>query len=392
MDIKDKLLKIISNRTAVSEDQQTAVSNLIEKINHLEITDNTVAIIESFTYHAVIQPSIIKYFLELGYNVHLYNLPSHQKSNALIRCDFNKNNFNVFTFPYFPNEQNFYDLFLNYKVIFVCTLFTHNGYNFANNMNTNYQLRYNKNNVYFIDHDLISVQKNINTIEQGLLDNNKIFVLRNNILYKNRILPFVSPIDFGNIKSTQKHSDIVNFISIGGGFTKNVHNFTALFDYIDKLIANNIKNFHISFIGVTKEHLEPYLTDDNQKYISVFGYVSFEKLYTEIEQADFILFNIDRNSNVYEKYSKYGISGSYLLSLGFRKPALVYEELSYIYNIENCCLPYNEKTFYDALVHAINMDIEDYQILQENLEALKENLQRISIENLKTVIKEINNG
>ncbi len=248
MDIQERLKKIIEQKRNISSVIDDKINEKINVIKQKSVKDNSIAIIESHKKHAEVYPSVVKYFLDLGYNVDLFILDEHENMNSTLRCDFDKDKFRQFSFPIMPTNQAFYEILKQYKYIFLMTMFTHDGYYYINNLEKNLIKKYNRDNVYCIDHDFMSIQKNIETIEQRFLNNNKVFVLRNNIMYENKILPFVSPTYFGKVNITQKNTDIFNFISIGGGLQNNLRNFKLLFETVNQLINKGITNFKITFI------------------------------------------------------------------------------------------------------------------------------------------------
>ena len=207
----------MTSKKEISQEDKHCIDIELDKLKNICILPNTVAVIESHKTHSEVYPSIMKYFLDLGYNIHLFCLKEHTKMNPLSRCNFDKTKIEIFSFPTMPETQSFFDMFNAYSLIFVATIFTHNGYSFINALEKLYMKKYQKNNVYCIDHDFTSVEKNIQTIEQRFLDNHKVFVLRDGIAYKGAMLPFLTASYFGEYISNDKLNKIRTFVCVGGG-------------------------------------------------------------------------------------------------------------------------------------------------------------------------------
>lgn len=385
MDMKERLAKIMAQKRGVTPEILEKNNEVINQIKESETKNNTVAIIESHKKHAEVYPSVIKYFLDLGYNVHLFHLEEHVELDSLKNCNYPKEKFQTFAFVKMPETQEFFDLLNNYTLIFVATMFTHDGYNFLNALEENYIKKYSKENVFCIDHDFTSIQKGIQTIEQRFLDKNKVFVLRDNIKYHNKNLPFISPIYLGEYK-LEKHilNNKKEFLCVGGSLQNNLRNLDLLFKSIGKLIDNGVKNFKVIFVGTTEKNLENWLTDINRPFIDIRGFLPFDEMNKTIINSDFLMYNTDNTVNEYSKYLTLGITGSYSLNIAFIKPALVYEELAKAYELDDCSILYTAD-LYSAMKKAIELSQSEYDIMQEKLIAKNQKLQQQSRENLKNV-------
>lgn len=383
MGIKEQLAKAIAQKRGFTDEVLKENEEIISSIE--VVNDKTIAVIESFRKHAEVYPAIIYYFLEMGYDVHLFRLQEHQKDESLCRANFDKDHFKIFQFPIMPESESFFELLNSYKFIFVNTIFTHDGYNFANALDGGYLKKYNKDNVYFIDHDFVSLQKNLETIEKRMFEQNKLFVLRDGIEILGQKLPYVSPTWFGEYRTPTK-KEKTHFICVGGGYQKNLRNFERLFCSLNSLIEAGNTDFDLTVIGATREMLDEYLTAENEMYINILGFATYEALYKCMEASHFIIFNIDETCNEYEKYLKTGITGSYSLSLAFSKPAIILEDLAKAYGFTEFSLMYSDDLAV-VLRKAIETTQDEYQILQKRITDINNNLQKMSIKNLKTYIE-----
>lgn len=385
MDMKERLAKIMAQKRGFTPEILEKNNEIIKQIKETKIKNNTVVIIESHKKHAEVYPSIIKYFIDLGYNVHLFHLEEHVELDSLKNCDFDKENFQSFAFPKMPETQEFFELLKNYSLIFIATMFTHDGYNFLNALEENYMKKYSKENVFCIDHDFTSLQKDIQTIEQRFLDSNKVFVLRDNIKYNNKNLPFISPIYFGNY---ELRNHILNktkeFICVGGSLQDNLRNLDLLFKSINHLIEDGITNFKVIFVGTIEKNLETWLNAENRPFIDIRGFLPFDEMNQTIINSDFLMYNTDDTVNEYSKYLTLGITGSYSLNIAFAKPSLIYDELAKAYDLADCSLTYTDN-LYEVMKKAIEFPQSEYDTMQEKLVVKNQELQQQSRENLKNL-------
>lgn len=388
MSLIKRLNQIMISKRQICENDKCLIDETLKDLKTISILPNTIAIIESHKTHAEILPSAIKYFMDLGYNVHLFCIKEHEKMRPLDRCNFDKRKIKVFSFPTMPEIQDFFDMLYNYSLVFVTTIFTYNGYSFLNALEKNYMKKYAKNNVYCIDHDFTSVQNNIETIEQRFLSNNRVFVLRRGITYKDKMLPYLTASYFGEYILKNNLNQRIEFVSVGGSLQSNLRNLKLLFSTIDKLIDNNIDNFKIIFIGSTEANLKELINDKNKNYLDIKGFIPFDIMIDTINNADFILYNIDKLSSQYKKYLTWGITGSYNLTLAFSKPSLIYKDIAKAYNIDKCSITYIND-LYLAMKKAIQMPEREYLIMQTQITKINKELQEKSLQNLKDIVDEI---
>ena len=126
---------------------------------------------------------------------------------------------------------------------------------------------------------------------------NDIITLRK-LNYKNASSTVVNPNYFGKIQITPKNKEITNFITIGAIQGKRNNN-DLVINAAKKLINLGIKNFKITVIG--KGHLK-HLPKEIQKYFDIKGRLPFDKMYDEIEKADFLLTSYTKNNPKHFRY------------------------------------------------------------------------------------------
>ncbi|MDR1167963.1 MAG: hypothetical protein LBK53_03615 [Heliobacteriaceae bacterium] len=390
MSILDRVKKLMNKKQLIltAEDQKVMSHEVSEFIKNAGMKSKTVAVLEPHPWHGEVYPAFIKYFLDLGYDVHLLVDAQHTGLNSLVNCNFPSDRFKMFEFAHFPIKQEFYDFLVNYEYLFLMTVLTHDGFHYALSLERNFLQKYNKNNLYCISHELSSLNNRTETFESRMVDKNRVFVLRDKIKYKEKELPFVSPVYFGDIKITSKNKK-TKFISIGGVWKKGLRNFDNLFNTMKKLHENNIRNFEIIFVGVDKVSLEAYITPEIQPYITLIGRVPYNQLFNCVEDADFILFNSDPTTKDFDKYMHYGITGNYMHTLAFQTPGLIYEELGNEYLLDNTRAIHYTNDLYDAMKKAIEISPEQYEQMQNNLGELKETLMAESFKNMKQAFGEV---
>jgi hypothetical protein len=385
--MQDRIKNIIKQKWPQVTPEDIAVMNVeIDNLLKTNVKPHTVAIMEPHAWHGENYPSVMKNFLDLGYNMHLLVNAEHLKVNSLVNCPFPSDRFKIFPFKHFPNTLSFFEFLLNYEYLFLMTTLTHEGFHHALSLENNYLQKYDKNNLYCISHELSSLDNEADTFDRRMLNSGRVFVLRGGIEYNGQEIPFVSPVYFGecdNTKGTAPKNKKTKFISVGGVWKKGLRNFDNLFKAIQKLHENNIRGFEVVFVGVDKILLESYLTPEMRAYITLIGRVPFKDLYDSVRTADFILFNTDYTTADYEKYLHRGITGNYSLSIGFGKPGLIYEELGEEYLLDAARAVNYTDDLYEAMKTAIEMPPGKYELMCNNLVEFKRQLEQKSLENMK---------
>ncbi|GMO56858.1 MAG: hypothetical protein Ta2D_02100 [Rickettsiales bacterium] len=343
---------------------------------------NTICVMEFYCHYEVI-PSIIKYLLDLGYNVHLFVKNEQNSLNSLINCDFPTDNFQIFTIPKFVNRDEVFNSLLQYKHIFLLTSL----FEIHKVFYERYVKQFGKDNFTYISHHFNhSPEVPIGEeSENFFVKHNRIFTLRDKIKYGEKTVPFFYPIYFGSINITPKNK-VVRFISTGT-WTKGVRNFDTLFESMKKLIANNITNFVVEIVGKINFDITGL-----EKYFYSKGKVSFADMYESMEQSDYLLFLLDKNMDIgtYNRYLKYATTGTLGLAVGFQKVSLITNELGELYGLDSSrAINYNDDDLYDAMKTAIEMGDEEYLKKQNNLGKYKDELMKKSVENLDKYINEV---
>ena len=229
-----------------------------------------------------------------------------------------------------------------------------------------------RNNTIFVFHEITFAQR----IYKRYFNGNRIWTLGNMSIGKQ-----VNPHYFRNIKISERNSKTRFFM------TSTAHrNYNYLIKTIMKLYENNF-SFEIIITGRSKRFSKQKIPKSLNKIFKFKPNVSFLELYKDIENSDFIIIPLNPRSKNDNLYKTTKVTGSMQLVLGFLKPALINQEFSDFYNLNNKnSLIYNNYNLYDVMKKAIRMNNEEYKILQRNLYKLENKIYNASINNIiKTI-------
>lgn len=365
-ELKDKIEKIVASKT---RDNQKEEKNFPFET----IPDNTVLLIETNNFHSELLPGIARYFVDLGYNVDILLSYYESKLNPFSRYLFRKiriktiesgkileildsKKIKKYSFIYFNSDK------VNYHKSFATDYFS--------------KIDYPENRKIFMLHhpDASSYQGEGHVCMLG------------DFTFKGRKPFIVTPTYFGNIKINPKNNK-TRFIVIGNVDQKR-KNFSLLLKSAEELVNENKKDFEIVVVSRQGDISIPPSISEQVRFL---GKLSYEEMYSEIEKSDFFLALLDTSIPEHERYASKGISGTFLLSWGFRKPCIIEEYFAAKYNfdINNSVIYKNSASFTDSLRSAIEMDRRRYLDMQMSL---SENVMKIaekSIENLENFIPDL---
>ena len=346
--------------------------NLFRKsVKHINVRDNSVLIIEFFTVHGEVLPGLVKYSLDLGYNVDvIIRKPDsfHKESRndpGLFYCFNNDARVNIKTLSSFDMNllfrssdiDNYKHIILNtftdgmeYKELYKIDLFRLKPICMIHNPD--------------INHSYVTTNKIISLVKMHRINKKPPYIVNSHY--------------YGNFSRSNKNT-ITTFIALN---TKDLfrRNINLLFEATDKLYEKGIYNFHVKIIGNGIP-----IPDKYRDNFILFDSLNFQDLYKEILSSDFILALIDRASVEYTNKA----SGSYQLSYGFLKPLLLQNGFSDIsgFTDNNSVLYSDNSELYDAMNKCIEMSDIDYTNLIDNLEKTEKELYSYSLNNLKTVLE-----
>ncbi len=232
-----------------------------------------------------------------------------------------------------------------------------------------------KNKLFFVEHETC------HSADNGTWNPNLITLRKVN--YKGINSVVVNPHYFGDIKITPKNK-ITNFITIGAIQNKKKNN-SLILKSVEDLYNKGYRDFKITVVG--KGHLKD-LPEKLRPFIDIKGRLPFNKMYDELEKADFMLTAYNENDPMHIRYNTSGTSGNFQLVYGFLKPVVIIESFAEIngFNNENSILYKNDNEYTSALEKGIKMSIEEYAKMQASLKEYKDELYESSLKNLKGLI------
>jgi len=338
---------------------------------NITIKRNTILIFEPNKYHHECTPGYTKYFIDLGYNVDI--LMHILGINSMILLD-EIENIRLFTF------KNRDQIMKNYKNL---AFIIQNYYDYVLLQSTDK----NKKSLY-IKLNLLNV-------------NNSIFVFHEiswaDIYYikyfaQNRIWTLgniskgiqVNPHYFGNIKIKGKNKKTRFFIT-----STAYRNYKNLIESVKKLKKENF-NFDLIVTGRSKRFGSKKIPKIIKKNF-IFKYkVSYSELYKYIQSSDYIIIPLDPNSENDILYKTTKASGSIQLVYGFLKPAIINENFSEFYQLnDKNSLLYNNHNLYEIMKKSILLNKKDYKTMQNNLQILAKVIYKKSILNIQKVIPKL---
>ena len=351
-----------------------------DKFRTSYIDNNTVLVTELNDVHGEVIPGIVKYFLDLSYKVDILVTFKQLASGVL---NIFKNNENVRIFCFY--RESLINIIKNenlssYKCIFITSYYL---YYVSSNWPSvkDYIKNIDKKNK-----NMIIMEHHLDLVNEKYIKNNQIVVMHN--LDKNKFPIYINPHYFGDVKITSKNDNITKFIIVGW-IESHRKNFDLLFNGFNKLLQNGFTNFKLIIVG------KGNITSDIgllYQYIDVKGRLNYPDMYKEIEEADFFIPLLDNENPEHYRYLKYGVSGSFQLIYGFRKPCILHTKFSETYGINNnnSILYDKNEYFFEAIKKAVNMNNDEYSNMQHNLGLYADDLYRKSLENLKYIIENNN--
>jgi len=340
--------------------------------NKFTIRENSVLIIEFTNYHGENFPSLIKYLLDLGYNVDVF----------LRKTKENKNHSNRNDLGLFSNFAG--DLRVKYKFISsmdmnlllrspVATTYKHV-------VVVTFVDRMKQSHFYGVDFFRLKpvCMMHYPDIANPYFKTNKIIAPGNMDCLDRKPPYLVSSHYFGKFTKKNK-SDTTIFITLN---TQDLprRNLYLLFFACDNLYRKGITNFCVKVIGDGLSIPERFHNN-----FQIFRFLDYQDMFAEIASSDFFLALIDQASVEYTNKA----SGSYGLSYGFLKPILLHRKFSNVlgFTDENSILYNDNSNLSDAMEECINMSNDDYWTLISSLEISGKELYDVSLTNFKEALE-----
>ncbi|MEM2614446.1 MAG: glycosyltransferase family 2 protein [Nitrososphaerota archaeon] len=389
--IREKIRLRTRIRNSVQKTEQIAQSiakfpqNIIEFISQKTSKGIKCAVIEYNYYHGEVLPTIIYILNSLGiYNIDVYVSKKIAKHNPFVYSPGLKYNLREIDILFFKLLESLrfqdYDLLIFNSIepkeilqrilhISVPTIaIVHNG------------------SLLKDDNDYINFFKN--TIRKPIVLSPHISKLFSSTV------EWIWCLDVFEIPKKVKELDRKCFC-VQGNIVFQRRNYESLIDAVEKLISEDIKNFHILIVGRndTKDGLafKQIIKDKNLDKFFTFskGEITYKEYYDLIAQAHFILPLIDKTKSEFKPFFFEKNSSSIHIAFSFGIVPIIHEQLAQIYEIEDSSIKYADGRLADALKQAINIDKQTLQNMQNAILSKKENLLNQSILNMKRLLNEL---
>ncbi len=321
--------------------------------------------------HSEVVPGFVKYFHDLGYHVSVLVDKDRLKEGLFCRYNLDNVSYNKMSADeikrYF-SESDLSDI----KGVLVTTMGKicdcenpQSAYNYFH-PDTDFS------KLHFVEHEASFA------INKGTWDE-RLVTLRE-LNYQDAKSVVINPHYFGDVKVNPKNS-VTNFITVGT-LKPRKKDCGMIIDAVLDLHNKGIQNFKITVVG--KGSLK-HLPKEIRKYFDIKGRLPFNKMYDEIEKADFMLTAYDDKNFEHQRYITTGTSGNFQLIYGFLKPCILIESFAPInrFNADNSILYKEPKDYAEALEKAINMDSEKYLEMQNVLKVTVSSIYNDSLNNLK---------
>ena len=335
------------------------------------ISENTFIVWEPCTKsHSEVVPGFVKYLVDLGYDVSVLVDPDRISEGLFSKYASSKVIINKMSQSAIRNFFRYGDL-KDIKGIMVTTVgkLCKNMDNY-DGVFDGFNTSLNKSKILFVEHDIKM------TVDNGTWNSG--FITLRELDYKNAESVVVNPHYFGEINVTAKNKDVVNFITIGTIKPRKKDNNTII-DAVLELHNKGITNFKITVIGKGEIKNIP---EKIRKYFDIKGRLNFDKMYDEIEKADFMLTSYNET---HSRYITTGTSGNFQLIYGFLKPCILIESFARInrFDDKNSILYKEPKDYANALEKAIKMNKDEYEVMQNALKQTVAEVYNDSLNNLK---------
>ncbi len=335
------------------------------------IKNNTFIVWEPCTKnHSEVVPGFCKYLIDLGYNVSVLVHPDRIKEGLFSRFKNEKLFVNKMSkrqvLKYFQNDD-----LQDVKGVIVTTVGKLCDSVHYNDAYETFNQNTDKSKIFFVEHEVV------HSADAGTWQDDIITLRQMN--YKNTKSVVVNPHYFGNIGITSKN-DITNFVMVGVIQDKRKDS-DLIVDSVKILHKQGIKNFKITVIGKGKLN---HLPKEIRQYFDIKGRLPFDKMYDELEKADFMLTSYDESNPMHIRYNTTGTSGNFQLVYGFLKPCVIIKSFGPINGFDdtNSILYDSNEKYADAMKKCIEMSSEDYTKMQNSLKEYVDGLYKESLDNL----------
>lgn len=340
------------------------------------IKDNTFLVWEPCSKsHSEVVPGYAKYLLDLGYHVSVLVNPMHYKDGLFSRFKDENISYNKMS------RKEIKEFFKRDSLEQVKGVIVTTGGKLCDKIRIEdcyktFNPLTDRKKLFFVFHDAQPA------VDEGTWREDLITLRK--LDYKGAKSTVINPHYFGDVKITPKNDKITNFITIGAIQAKKKNN-ELIVGSVKKLYDEGYRNFKVTVVG--KGSLK-HLPKELRPYFDIKGRLPFDKMYDEIEKADFLLTSYEDTNPNHVFYRTSGTSGAFQLVYGFCKPCIIKKSFAPVNNFDNTnSIIYNDDNSYvDALKSGIEMSKEEYKIKQDNLYNYTKSLYTESLNNLRRLI------
>ena len=323
----------------------------------LFVDDNTFVVWEPCSgSHGEVIPGFAQYLLDMGYTVSVILHKGHHKDGLFSRMQHEKLFLNNLSRKqakrYFKNAD-----ISKLQGILVTTMGKLCADSDVEEAQGHFSETISRDKLFFVEHDAkIAIDEN--------RWNSNIITLRK-LNYKGAQSVVVNPHHFGEVAITPKNQDKVNFITVGAINPKR-KNSSTIIDAVKKLHERGVRNFKVTVIGKGKIDEIP---SEVRPYLDIKGRLNFDKMYEELEKADFMLTSYDPDNELHQRYNTVGTSGNFQLAYGFGKPCIIVKDFSALngFSEKNSIIYDCASNYADAMQRAIEMSADEYKNMQKEL-------------------------
>ena len=334
-----------------------------------DVNPKTIVVFEPNPYHLECMPGFVKYYTDLGYNVDILMRDGCEESMERFEP---KDKIRIFKFRELKNIEFYAD-----KIFNKCKKYDYSMIHTADPHRKDmiFRLKYKENpNSIFVLHNYKSLE--VMGLEE-FRQKNQLFGLAD---YGK--LNYVNPNYFGNVAEHKKNEQTTFYIT-----SSPKRDYTPLIAAANRLDSQGV-DFKINVTGHTDTFCKEMIPENLKKHFEFYGKVSYQKMYSIIEQSDFIIINLDPDLKEDNYFRTERATGSAQLGYGFHKPIIISTEFADTYKLtDDTALIYDNKDMLPAMTKAIDMSSDNYDTMQENMKDLCKQIYDISLENVKKALK-----
>lgn len=232
-----------------------------------------------------------------------------------------------------------------------------------------------KQKVLLVEHD---IQKGA---DLGTLTSDIITLRQTN--YQDSVTTPVNPHYFGEFEDHCKNQQTV--FATAGALRDKRRNAKLLIGAVEQLHQKGIRSFSVLMIGKSESAAIPRHL---KRYFLQLGRLDFCELYRYIQNCDFLLPLLDPNNELHRRYISTGTSGTFQLSLGFKKPLIIEDTFAAINRLDtaNSIIYRSNNNLQAAMERAIEMTPEEYETMREAVAETAREIYLESLANLKSLL------